>query len=357
MKLRVILWLIVITSLLYGLPACDRSITNIEAVQTSADCFSCHTDADTRLVAAEQQWLYSRHASGGNIDRAELPCSVCHTSEGFVALATGQAVPSDVANPTVIHCFTCHAPHTGGDLSLRVSEPATLQNGETADLGSGNLCVACHQSRRNVDAYVRTASDTVVFTSSHWGPHHSPQGDMLIGSNGYEFPLVPYFKGPHLDETDNGCVDCHFNVARKNRVGGHSFNMRWPGQGEEIINTDACNQSGCHTGLDSFNHDDIQTTVDTLLATLKPLLVGAGLIDATDHTIEGRVVASSDSAGVVWNYLLALEDRSRGVHNPDYVPDLLGSSILFMGGSLPASVAGRFSQTGRVKFGHQAKTQ
>ncbi|MDH3215639.1 MAG: hypothetical protein OEN01_05000 [Candidatus Krumholzibacteria bacterium] len=68
----------------------------------------------------------------------------------------------------MIHCFTCHAPHSNGNFSLRVTAPQTLQNGVSHDIKKGNICVACHQARRNVDTYVDIGTVTL---SEHWGPH------------------------------------------------------------------------------------------------------------------------------------------------------------------------------------------
>jgi hypothetical protein len=317
--------------------ACDRSITALEETSNATTCFSCHTDDNARFAGAEVEWGYSRHASGRTIDRTTASCNPCHTHQGFVQTTQGGAAPASVANPTVIHCFTCHAPHTRGDLSLRVRDPVALANGEAPDMGRANLCAYCHRARQNVDTYVRTPSDTVTL-DSHWGPHHGPQSDLFAGENGYEYPLVPYFDGPHLDETEDGCLDCHFTARAGAPLGGHSFHMRSDAFGEERLNTGGCNASACHDGdVDDFDYDDIQGDVVALLATLENLLRAAGLLDAEGNPVEGRVVASSDSAGALWNFLLVREDGSRGVHNPEYGPDLLGSSILFMGGTLPGA--------------------
>ena len=39
---------------------------------------------------------------------------------------------------------------------------------------------------------------------------------------------------------------------------------------------------------------------------------------------------SADSAGAVWNYLIAHEDGSHGIHNAQYIMDLLNSAIQFI---------------------------
>jgi hypothetical protein len=320
--------------------ACDRTITSTTYAEEHSNCFGCHNDDNTKLVAARQQWVYSIHAIGANIDRRDQPCAACHTSEGFTANLAGSPQSASVAQATAIHCYTCHAPHSDGDLELRVEGGTELENGVMVNMGGGDICASCHRAVHNVDTYVSTPNDTVVFDSDHWGPHHGSQSDMLIGSNGYEHH--PFFsrEGPHLEAAVNGCLDCHFEVTRNYRLGGHSFNMSWGFGDDEELNTDACNQDACHGkfndgNLSDFNHHDIQSDVDALLATLKTLLIDANLIDDSNHTIPGRVVASADTAGAVWNYLMALQDGSRGVHNPEYIPNILGTSIVFMGGTPP----------------------
>jgi hypothetical protein len=54
-------------------------------------------------------------------------------------------------------------------------------------------------------------------------------------------------------------------------------------------------------------------------------------MDDSGHPLDG-VFTSQDSAGAVWNYLLVEEDRSLGIHNPEYAIDLLNSAIEFIQG-------------------------
>jgi hypothetical protein len=301
----------------------------------ATECFVCHSDTDTKLVSAEGQYDFSIHASANNVDRSSGSCSGCHVSEGFVARAAGGS-PGSYSNPTAIHCFTCHAPHTNSDFRLRATTPLPLQDGTVFDLGAANICVWCHQARRDVNTYVITSNDTTNVSSTHWGPHHGVQGDMLIGSNGYEYALPdPYPQTNHRGITANGCKDCHFDVTSNYRVGGHSFNMVWDEGGpEEMLNTDACEQ--CHAPTSDFDINNVQTDTDALMAQLQGLLITANLLDTSDHPVP-RIVAANDSAGALWNYLMAEEDRSHGVHNKNYIQDLLRSAIIFMGDTPAAS--------------------
>jgi len=66
-----------------------------------------------------------------------------------------------------------------------------------------------------------------------------------------------------------------------------------------------------------------------LVTVLDGYLQSAGLIDDHQHPLE-ITVSDADSAGAVWNYLMAVEDRSKGVHNRKYIQRLLQSAIDFM---------------------------
>jgi hypothetical protein len=331
--------------LMFSFLACERTITRVEEVaQSPSNCFDCHSDQNTFLVAIEQQWANSVHASGLNTIRATgSSCSGCHSSEGFLARVAGEN-PAGYDNPTVIHCFTCHAPHSDGNFELRITEPQTLVTGDSADIGAGNICVACHQARREFATYFNGES----ITSSHWGPHHSTQGDMLFGANAYEYDGYTYTETQwHRTETENGCVTCHVEFIGANfAVGGHTFNMAAEIEGEgqdpeRIVNTQAC--ESCHEDFDDefeFDHEGVQTEITGMLEELEALLFAAGIVDD-----EGHPIGSSDDpnpvtegqAGALWNWLMVYEDRSHGIHNPEFAHSLLESAIQFMEGPKAAA--------------------
>ncbi len=322
---RRVLALGMIAAVALSLAACTRKITRVEVVQQAATCFQCHSDTNTALVAAQQQYQYSKHASGSTLNENDGVCKGCHTSEGFVARVTGQTIPDVVENPTAITCFTCHAPHTNGDLRLRWTAAARLQNGATYDLGGGNLCSACHQSRRNVTTYVAGR----VALSNRWGPHHGPQADMLIGSNGYQYSGYTYEQSPHRSVVTDGCLACHKNAPLQLVLGGHSFNMAYDVGGEEVQNVGAC--TNCHGELNSFADEgpgfSVQDSVSAMIDHLGILLTNAKLLS---DGLPTSVTTSADSAGAVWNYLITKEDRSLGVHNAKYIMGLLESSIQYI---------------------------
>ena len=321
--------------LVLSLAACDREITRVEQIGESQSCFECHSDQNTFLIAAESQWERSRHASGDLLHEAKRAgCAECHGSDGFLQKINGETL-TDNENPTVIHCFTCHSPHSSGDFGLRWTQNATLENGVSFDLGGGNLCAKCHHSRRNVTTYVGAkGTDRTNISSTHWGPHYSCQADMLIGSNGYEYSDYDYTITKHRSATADGCLDCHFEVTSNNVLGGHSFNMVGMVEGEEAENTAACEK--CHTDVSSFDIEHVQTEVEEMVEHLEGLLESAGLWADGGPVI---IKTSADSAGAVWNLALVEDDRSEGVHNPAYIKGLLESSIQFMEGTLKPTLA------------------
>ncbi len=317
--------------------ACERTVSTVEETVEPATCFNCHSDQNTAVVAAEQQYAFSVHASGTAVSEPNDPCSGCHTSEGFISRIETGVIPTTVENPTAIHCFTCHAPHTTGTLERRLDHPFPLANGVTFDHHNGNACTACHQSRRDVNVYVKPASGRVNLTS-RWGPHHGPQTDMLTGTNGYEYATFTYAQTNHKLAMDDGCLDCHMKFTENLRVGGHSFNMTYDDGTEELLNTAAC--APCHGDMDDFDYQGVQTEIDSLVTNLRGALVTAGLVSGSTG-LPRTATTSSDSAGAVWNYLLAVEDRSHGVHNRAYIRDLLTSATQYIAGTLPAPVAAR----------------
>ena len=325
------------------LTACERKITRVEVTEGPQTCFACHSDQNTFLVAAERQYGFSKHATGETLGENMRDCKNCHTSEGYVSRADSCIVHTrndgtTVENPTAITCFTCHAPHTGGDFRVRWACTTKLMDGTNYDLHQGNLCASCHQSRTNVNVLVATPTTTL---STRWGPHHGPQGDMLIGSNGYEYAGYAYEQTDHAGATTNNggdaCVECHMSPATEGDVGGHSWNMAFGEVGEEDLNTGAC--TPCHGSISDFSDiqlsgSSVQDSVVTLLGDLKTSLIAANLLNSTTDLPIARAT-SADSAGAVWNYLIVEGDRSEGVHNAKYILGLLTSSIEFLNGTLP----------------------
>lgn len=343
MRLLTIMAALLFAAVMILTVGCEREITgDVDlANNSSTGCFSCHGDTDVSLRMARVQYENSVHAAAENTNRNRLysssyqACERCHTSQGFIAFVTG--VPADGENFTAIECFTCHSPHTSGNLELRVENAVILENGATFDRAEANLCATCHHSRTNVLTTVRDG----VNMNSRYGPHHSNQSDMLIGENAYEYAGYTYTRSWHSTGVTNGCVSCHMSASEHESVGGHSWNMRNEDRGFE--NIAGCNATGCHdsaplTTLDRLAYADynkngviegVQDEIKGLADTLKTILMAANLVNGSGVPVS-RIVATADSAGAVYNYVFIEEDRSFGVHNTDYSVGILQSAINFM---------------------------
>ncbi|MBE0566038.1 MAG: hypothetical protein IH621_08785 [Krumholzibacteria bacterium] len=311
---------------LVSLGACTREITTVQQVDPGAsNCFSCHSDQETWLISIERQWTESRHGEGEvAFEGTRANCAVCHSSDGFLAYLAGEEV-TGYANPAPIHCFTCHAPHSEGDFGLRVTGAVALLEGTAYDIGTGNMCVRCHQSRTNVT----TALVGDVSVNNRFGPHYGPQSDMLFAANMYEYDGYTYEETPyHRTMTDNGCVDCHMADTGYFTLGGHSFDMQGEVEGEIELNTFGC--VGCHEDLEDLNYNGFQDSVASLMGDLEALLLAAGMINSSGTPQSGTL--SADSAGALFNWRAVRLDRSLGIHNPKYIIGLLQSSIEFMQG-------------------------
>jgi hypothetical protein len=338
-----ILFFVAITVISVG---CERNITgDVKHFEEDASisCLECHSDGSGPNQGILSQFEYSVHGSGNNTNRNRLSntryssCERCHTSEGFIAEASG--IPADGDHFTSFDCFTCHEPHSNGDFRVRILEPVILENGAIYDRQNSNTCATCHRSRRDVNEYVYDG----VELSGHWGPHHSNQADMLIGENAYEYVGYTNYGGSwHESGVIKGCPSCHMSASAHESIGGHSWNMKNEERGFENIT--GCNVEGCHSAdpvssvdrenVADFNGDGtiegIQTELHHLLDSLGNLLESAGLVDSDHHPVEDRVVSTADSAGALYNFLFVEEDRSVGVHNTDYAVALLKSSINFL---------------------------
>ncbi len=285
-------------------------------------------------------------------------------------------------------CVTCHDPHDIGtttgvdtDATIRISgdTPPLIAGFQVFGAGRGAICMTCHNSRRglrNDDNFAD--SDT---KSAARAPHGSAQTDVLMGENAYLVNVG--VRGSH-SLIEDACVNCHmvqtsppdllsYNLGGTN----HTF----------FASPDICakchselNADGVQTAFDASS-DQLQVLVQNSLLDLIADLVAAGntltitaddVVAATvtdtaditeiefgeshgrqgmtvtlaDGTVVGpirmsdvEVFEGTESVGALydfaddrlvkagWNWTLAYNDRSRGVHNPPFVFEFLDASI------------------------------
>ncbi len=334
MKLREILRLLSIAALvLFVIPSCVKEgpqgpagldgtdgkdgVDGQDGVDGTAFCLDCHNQ--TNMDAIQTQWAASVHATGGTSARAKTTasCAPCHSAEGFIAyVAYPDAAPVAYPNASQITCEACHSgmhvtfdvENDGPDYALRTKAPVKLvmdPNDQIDFESEANLCVNCHQPRT---AYPEPDTEgNFKITSTHYGPHHGPQGTILEGIGFYLFAGTTDIPGrgtnPHIDA---GCTTCHMND------GTHTF----------APSLDACTQ--CHGELDDFDYEGVQTEVEELLAQIAAALEAKGVM------ADGHVVPATypvDLARAYYNYIGLEEDRSKGVHNPEYVLAVLKNTL------------------------------
>ena len=356
MKRTTVFFVLLAVALLF-VWGCERKVTNeITQVQqglNSEACMKCHNDESGALLQAEGEWQNSVHASGDNVDYtnrdgASNDCTKCHDQQGFIKWLDSGIVEGPYDNVSAIGCFTCHDPHTRGDMSLRIQSAYTLMNGVVFDHGEGNLCANCHHTRTDVRAEI---TDNKA-TTNRFGSHHGPQADILQGTGGYQYTGYTYTTSPHATAITNACIGCHMGNPQTHdgyKVGGHSWNMVEEATGYNLVAL--C--TPCHvnaktdydfkkdtTAAYDFDKDGkvegYQTEMKGIRDSLATLLIAKGVLSRTvtgaDTTYAPKTATIADKGitGAVWNLVMIQEDRSWGVHNFNYEKDLLWSSIAYV---------------------------
>jgi hypothetical protein len=273
---------------------------------------TCHDE--TSLITGKQTSVSGAvHGTGTAAAYAggRSGCAACHSGGAFSAMVAAGLTPDTFEggdpNPTRQDCRTCHQVHTSytvADWALETTAPVNIYAfGELMfDGGKGNLCANCHQPRRAIAE--ADADGNIAVTSTHWGPHHGPQSAMLLGTGGAgDVAGVASF---HYRLVSDTCVACHI--------------------GPDMVHTFAAVSSSCdecHAEEDDI--DGAMAAVEVLITELHDLLEAKGLYH-DGHPVVGVYPAAE--AGALWNYILiAVEDSSRGAHNPPYTNALLNASI------------------------------
>ncbi len=338
-----LIFILGLTATLSILPGCDKLVTEekyfydthydtLTIFEADTTCGLCHNDSADSITIAKRQWAYSRHASDSLVrfDYLGQNTSVCgpecHSNEGFVDLHV-DSISTSISFPTEIGCFTCHAPHTNRDFSLRTVTAAVLESGNY-NKGNSNICAKCHKA--TLAPPVPGGLDVDI--DSTWGPHFSVQADMLVGTGGYEFSAPQSGTNPHFSQSAGGCLGCHQNSTDGFKLGGHSENIVY--DGAQL--TEACNSASCHNGAvtDVFTVVPEQQELLDSLALLFSLLVPSPDSAAAGHdtllNVDGtpRVQSlSPDSAGIIFNFLFVSGDGSTGGHNLGYAKELIDTSL------------------------------
>jgi hypothetical protein len=256
---------------------------------------------------------------------------------------TDQNDPHKTGIPWTPGSFPLQVAPDGGTLFVEKSPDRSAVTGTAAgSYGPGDTCMWCHRSRVDVTNMLLATGNKI--TSTHWGPHEGPQGDIFTGVGGYHFAGKVYGQSTHQQKLS--CTDCHMaNVASNSGVPDHSFN---PGIA-------ACRQ--CHATATTFDVNGFESQVQAALTELETWFNSHGFITRAsappyvpldpaqlgdgnwklDLTVAGATLdgglLTQDQAGALYNYILVARGGAYGIHNTKYVAQLLFDSYFALTGS------------------------
>jgi len=362
---------------------------------SAGTCAQCHDSKNTHIKSAE--WNNSLHARASRTPSgiSRPMCVRCHTGPGFAGWAdaggmttlnqyptnifwadafTNYLLTYSATSPTytmptnnppnttyeAITCQACHDPHDASNPhQLRMSTSVMLSDGTVVtNAGSGGFCMECHNSRNG--SYSNGLINYVQgkFTwagGSAWGPHDSPQAEILEGVNCETYgKVIP--SAAHRYAISNTCAGCHMQTVATTdpaflQAGGHTFHMTYTNSaGVTLDKVDVCVQ--CHGPMDSFDMvksdyngdgiiEGVQTEVQKLMDKLSTLLPPKGtaqLSDPSKYVADGLVKTSDSQMATYtnvpakflkayYNWTVVFRDGSKGIHNAPFVVGILKASI------------------------------
>lgn len=313
-------------------------------------CSSCHSDRF--LDGKYEEWRKSTHKDLTDAESPRSParrdgCVTCHTAQGF---SEGKKKTAEIPNPLPQTCVACHSVENHGKVPayVRMYGRITLPDKITiANAGTGAVCMACHNSRRDV-------TNVKIFKQKR-APHGSPQADMLKGSGAFEIPGYRYSNSVHTT-IENACVTCHMAsppTGAEGVVGSHTFKV----SSGKVQNANAC--VGCHSKVEAFNRpalgdfdgdkviEPVQDEVKGLSEMVKKAVEelmdrgkGGTLSESHGKVVfkgkDGKPIKPENIPEVqyiaAYNYFFVHNDKSNGIHNTSYAVQLLQSSYLNLTG-------------------------
>ncbi len=340
--------------------------SRMESSYNADVCASCH-DSGTHHVFPEQfAASYHSGATSYPTGPGRESCVECHTGKGFVQYVKGIPTNDPYFDPnyTPITCAACHDPHSAENTHQlrKLSTTLLAPNKTTISIdesmaGTGALCFNCHKSR--TEAYAAIAGAGTSAINTRFGPHHGPQGDIIMSNNLLELGTHKLATSNHIGAASEACVTCHMysgnavTNGKVNKWGGHSFSM------SELLLDENGNVVRDAAGRPTHLNDNMEAcaqchgnTFGTSFEDVKFFMNGTGDFDGDgvthglQHEVEGMIEKileklphnangtlngpnkdwTKEQLSAYWNALAIEEDKSMGIHNPKYiVTALLGA--------------------------------
>jgi formate-dependent nitrite reductase cytochrome c552 subunit len=328
-------------------------------------CGGCHTDARHPTF---DEWSNSAHAlvtnllvtnfnaankmfvTNLNVNAADQisSCGRCHSGSARLSLLETNALPTGDANIGIV-CVTCHDPHQTNAYPAQLRNPVASTNDYF--MSTNGVFLSQYNARINVCAQCHNHAGA-SWTNNACEPHHSLQYNMLLGTIGEGFAALPaYQPGSHALLITNQCVGCHMQTTpfvseAQPAVTGHSFAVKTYG----VCLT-------CHTSVEPIEFlvafvtssvsNEIQQVVFDLdyWATNKApasLMAKYGTL-AWEYTTPGGLSSGGPGPDATeqtnipvnirkarFNLYVAQNDGSFGIHNPEYVAELVSQAEAFI---------------------------
>lgn len=317
----------------------DRALRPTVSI-SAAVCAVCHQGEHH---PNSEEWAESGHTNieedvaagilAGSTNSVQN-CGLCHSGDIFKEVQVkGETIADDAfvglkkADLNPITCAVCHDPHRrtgnaaqpdeGRDYQLRYPEiatpTATNSIAAATDRTRFNLCGQCHHSRGR------------VWTDTSRPPHHSLQSNVYVGEMpmpvGQESAPLVFSRVSVHSFAPEQCATCHmfrqdFQSEVAPAIAGHSFE----------VNFKSCALSGCHPSVAQARavQATLKAEIDGRLATVRQLLGNPATWEYSNTggpQDQGAITDAVKQARFLYYY--ALNDGSKGLHNPAYVRDIL----------------------------------
>jgi cytochrome c1 len=354
-------------------PGADHVATfgNTSKISNSLDagvCLQCHEAPTHHMVGT--YYNASNHATMplAGLDATSTSCFPCHSGSAYFKYSQNRTTPgyssADASQP--ITCAVCHDPHTATNYGLRLV-PVTLKNNfSVSSGGNGQLCMTCHQARKNAATTITSTAPYYGF-SDRFGPHHGPQSDMFWGQNAYQYgDSTLSGMNTHGGLTD-ACVTCHMQTRTTNS--NHQWNMS-DSTGDYVTVCKSCHGQS----LTSFNDikassdwdgngkiEGVQTEVQGMVAKLAALLPKDASGNVVSMMVDSLKVKGQPSiVKGIYTYYFVTSDNSNGVHNAKYTVAILQKALTALGSTTPVeltSFTGSASSVNQVNLSWETVTE
>jgi len=274
-----------------------------------------------------------------------------------------------------VTCAICHEPHNPGSTFRSATEKVPLRTVDSTRLnprefrgektGREAICIACHSTA--------SGPRNDAAPSGIGAAPHAPQSDVMFGQNAYFTEVGGHKSHARIEDS---CVWCHAKPVPKPSERGYPR-----GGANHTLKTEPGLCSRCHK---EFEGDELMAVTERDVENLKGAVesvlsneirrkggvrldtTGGGeaavTIRAADMAkvqlieLEGKVaaeVATADRlykvpldrvspgdapllssvngqviAKAAWNYFLLKKDGSKGAHNPQFVAEVLGATLV-----------------------------